>query len=145
MDVEVRRGRRHVLGKVDFEGATTWNSRYLEGALREAAPDTLAKGIVTRESVNAALLTLREFYRSKGFLDARLELVDLKPGAARMRGVPLDLTVRVAVDFEDTSSDVYFLVSGEVRILVRTPGGPGGSGSRSVSATTRVRRGVAPV
>jgi hypothetical protein len=28
---------------------------------------------------------------------------------------------------------------------VRTPGGPGGSGSRSVSATTRVRRGVAPV
>ena len=26
-----------MLGKVDFEGATTWNSRYLEGALREAA------------------------------------------------------------------------------------------------------------
>lgn len=30
---------------------------------------------------------------------------------------------QVVVDFEDTSSDVYFLLSGDVRILVRTPGG----------------------
>lgn len=30
---------------------------------------------------------------------------------------------QVVVDFEDKSNDVYFLVSGEVRILVRTPGG----------------------
>lgn len=30
---------------------------------------------------------------------------------------------QVVVDFEDTSSDVYFLLSGDVRILIRTPGG----------------------
>jgi CRP-like cAMP-binding protein len=30
---------------------------------------------------------------------------------------------QVAVDFQDPSSDVYFLLSGDVRILVRTPGG----------------------
>ena len=95
LHVEVRRGRRHVLGHVEFVGATTWTSRYLEGALREAAPETLGKGIVTRESVSAALVTLREFYRSKGFLDARLELADLRVGSARMRGVPLDLVVNV--------------------------------------------------
>ncbi len=29
----------------------------------------------------------------------------------------------ILVDFEDVSSDVYFLVSGEVRILIRTPAG----------------------
>lgn len=29
----------------------------------------------------------------------------------------------VVVDFEDTSSDVYFIISGEVRVLIRTPAG----------------------
>ncbi len=29
----------------------------------------------------------------------------------------------VVVDFEDTSSDVYFILTGEVRILIRTPAG----------------------
>lgn len=29
----------------------------------------------------------------------------------------------VIVDFEDTSSDVYFILSGEARVLIRTPGG----------------------
>ena len=29
----------------------------------------------------------------------------------------------VVVDFEDKSSDVYFIISGEVRILIRTPAG----------------------
>jgi CRP-like cAMP-binding protein len=30
---------------------------------------------------------------------------------------------QIIVDFEDSSSDVYFLISGEVRIQIRTPGG----------------------
>lgn len=29
----------------------------------------------------------------------------------------------VVVDFEDTSSDVYFILTGEVRVLIRTPAG----------------------
>lgn len=29
----------------------------------------------------------------------------------------------VVVDFEDTSSDVYFIISGEARVLIRTPAG----------------------
>ena len=48
--------------------------------------------------------------------------IDLGPFDRRCSWRKLD-EEQVAVDFEDTSSDVYFLVSGEVRILVRTPGG----------------------
>ena len=29
----------------------------------------------------------------------------------------------IVVDFEDPSTDVYFIISGEVRVLIRTPAG----------------------
>ena len=48
--------------------------------------------------------------------------IDLSPFDRRCTWRKLD-EEQVVVDFEDTSNDVYFLITGEVRILVRTPGG----------------------
>jgi CRP-like cAMP-binding protein len=48
--------------------------------------------------------------------------VDLAPFEARSRWRHV-LPDEVLVDFEDKSSDVYFLVSGEVRVCLRTPSG----------------------
>lgn len=94
-DVEARRGRRHVLGRIVVEGAETFSPGYVADALKEAAPETLGRGIVTRESITAALSTVRDFYRSQGFLDARLSLEQIEPGRPAPSGVPLDLKVRV--------------------------------------------------
>lgn len=94
-DVEVRRGRRHVLGRIVVEGSEAFSAAYISGALKEAAPETLGKGIVTRESVDDALSTVRAFYRSQGFLDARLTLERIEPGRSAPSGVPLDLLVKV--------------------------------------------------
>lgn len=95
LDIEARRGRRHTLGKVEASGALTFNARYLAGALREAAPETLGRGIVTREAVESALDTVQAFYRSQGFLDASLSLVSLTPGRPRLGQVPLQLLLAV--------------------------------------------------
>lgn len=94
-DVEARRGRRHVLGRITVDGARTFSSGYVAGALKEAAPETLGKGIVTRESVSAALGVVRDFYRSQGFLEARLSLEGISPGRPAPSGVPLDLQIKV--------------------------------------------------
>lgn len=94
-DLEVRRGRRHVLGRITVQGASAFSAAYVAGALKEAAPDTLGKGIVTRDSVNQGLATVRDFYRSQGFLDARLSLVSIDPGRPGPSGVPLDLAINV--------------------------------------------------
>lgn len=48
--------------------------------------------------------------------------IDLVPFDRRCTWRKLD-EQQVVVDFEDKSSDVYFLIGGDVRILVRTPGG----------------------
>jgi len=48
--------------------------------------------------------------------------IDLAPFEARANWRKFD-TDEVLVDFDDPSSDVYFLVAGEVRILIRTPSG----------------------
>jgi CRP/FNR family transcriptional regulator, cyclic AMP receptor protein len=48
--------------------------------------------------------------------------LDLAPFEARSSWRKFDQD-EVLVDFDDLSSDVYFLVSGEVRVLIRTPSG----------------------
>jgi CRP/FNR family transcriptional regulator, cyclic AMP receptor protein len=48
--------------------------------------------------------------------------IDLTPFESRCRWRRFD-TDEILVDFEDSSSDVYFIVSGEVRILIRTQSG----------------------
>src|SRR3954462_1397139 len=48
--------------------------------------------------------------------------IDLTPFEARSRWRRFEPD-EILVDFDDLSTDVYFLVSGEVRILIRTPSG----------------------
>src|SRR3982751_1152305 len=48
--------------------------------------------------------------------------IDLAPIEARSRWRRFEPD-EILVDFDDLSTDVYFLLSGEVRILIRTPSG----------------------
>src|SRR5918994_7377432 len=48
--------------------------------------------------------------------------VDLAPFEARAHWRRFEPN-EILVDFDDVSSDVYFLVAGEVRVLIRTPSG----------------------
>src|SRR4051794_20142061 len=48
--------------------------------------------------------------------------IDLAPFEARSRWRRFEPD-EILVDFDDLSTDVYFLISGEVRILIRTPSG----------------------
>jgi len=48
--------------------------------------------------------------------------IDLTPFEARANWKRFD-TDEILVDFDDYSSDVYFILSGEVRVLIRTPSG----------------------
>src|SRR6476659_7702009 len=48
--------------------------------------------------------------------------IDLGPFETRCHWRRFD-TDEILVDFEDPSTDVYFIVSGEVRILIRTQAG----------------------
>ena len=72
--------------------------------------------------------------------------IDLAPYETRSHWRRFE-TDEILVDLEDVSSDVYFLVSGEVRILIRTQAGKevilaemrGGQ----ISASLRHRRGQA--
>ena len=53
------------------------------------------------------------------FKDAGIDLTPFETRARWRRFEPDE----ILVDFDDLSTDVYFLVSGEVRILIRTPSG----------------------
>src|SRR4051812_22348077 len=48
--------------------------------------------------------------------------IDLAPFEARAHWRRFEPN-ETLVDFDDVTSDVYFLVSGEVRVLIRTPSG----------------------
>lgn len=60
------------------------------------------------------VLTRVPFFKDAG--------VDLSPYEARSHWRKFEQD-EILMDFEDDSSDVYFLVTGEVRILIRTQGG----------------------
>ena len=96
LDVAGRRGRRHALGKIKVEGASAFSDSYVAAAIREAAPDTLGEGIITRVAADDALDVVEDFYRSQGFLSARLSVLDITP----VRGSvgPIRTMLRVAVD-----------------------------------------------
>lgn len=95
--VQVERGPRHVVEAMHFEGAEAFSERYLGDAMREASPEVIARGWVTDDVAVRALEELVEFYRSQGYLDARLELQPIEIGERRPLGkVPVELTVLVS-------------------------------------------------
>ena len=95
--VRVERGARHVVDGMRFEGAEAFTERYLGDAMREASPEVIARGWLTDDEIEQALEELQEFYRSQGYLNARLERERLDMGEPRAFGrVPMELTVRVS-------------------------------------------------
>lgn len=103
VDVEVQgsRGPAHRIGRSTWSGNPQRSPSFLRGALREASPKLLQLGQVTRPGVESALLVLREYYRSQGFLSARLQLDEYEPGPARwvpLRGQVRRVALQVAVE-----------------------------------------------
>ncbi len=92
-------GPRHRLGDTEWVGDPVYDDRYLTGALKEASPDLIARGRISPESVDAALEVLQEFYRSQGYLSAKLRRETFaERESAERRGaavVPVDVRVRV--------------------------------------------------
>lgn len=90
-------GPRYRLGDAEWVGAPVYTDRYLTGALAEASPDRIGRGRISEAAVDAALEVLQEFYRSEGYLSARLSRETFRPRAvaASRRAVPVDVRVRV--------------------------------------------------
>jgi outer membrane protein assembly complex protein YaeT len=104
-------GARHRLGRAHFEGDTVYDDRYLTGALKEASPDHIGRGRISPDAVDAALEVMQEFYRSQGYLSARLERVGFdERGNGRV--VPVD--VRVHVDAGPRTLLDTLTIDGEV-------------------------------
>ncbi|MBN1335592.1 MAG: hypothetical protein JXB39_06495, partial [Deltaproteobacteria bacterium] len=93
--VSVDRGQRHKLEEVRFSGATAFSGPYLEEAMREADPEVLGRGWVTPEALDRALGSLAEFYRSQGFLSARLERTSIQRFERKSGSVPVVVEVAV--------------------------------------------------
>lgn len=92
-------GPRHRLGDAAWTGEPVYDDRYLTAALKEASPDLIARGRISPDAVDDALEVLQEFYRSQGYLSARLARVAFTERMpAERRGakvVPVDIRVRV--------------------------------------------------
>jgi translocation and assembly module TamA len=92
-------GPGHRLGRVTWEGDTVHDGPFLTGALREAGAPAIGPGRITPEAVDDALEELQEFYRSEGYLSAKLARIGFfERAAVEQRGaavVPVDLRIRV--------------------------------------------------
>ncbi len=103
VDLEVRgsRGPAFRLGHSTWTGTPQRSPAFLRGALREASPKLLQVGQATRGGVEDALLVLREYYRSQGFLSAQLQLERYEPGPTHwvpLRGQVRRVALEVKVD-----------------------------------------------
>ncbi len=120
-------GARHRLGDAVWEGTPVYSDAYLTAALKEASPDRIGRGRASPDAVDAALEVLQEFYRSQGYLSARLAREAFaeraRPptppaltGVARAFGfgrvVPVDLVV--AVEAGPRATLARLVVEGEV-------------------------------
>ncbi len=94
--VSAKPGPRSRLADIEVRGAQAFAPAYLDAALREADPEGLGRGIVSRAGIADALKGVQEFYRGQGFLETRLELVSVEPRARlSVRGRPTRVAVRV--------------------------------------------------
>lgn len=94
--VNVDRGRRFFLESARFDGAQTFSNRYLLEAMQEASPEVMGRRRITPPAVDSALVILREFYRSQGFLSATLERKEIQTEERWFPGpIPTVLVVEV--------------------------------------------------
>lgn len=102
---EVLEGPRVEIEKITFEGAAAFpKDKLLDHALmRETSLLGLAPGYFVEESVRQDLLSLRNFYRASGYLDAKVELADRVFSDDRRKAT---LTIRVTEGPAYTIGDI---------------------------------------
>jgi outer membrane protein insertion porin family len=96
LTIEVEPGRRTRVGRIEVSGTEAFASNYIEAALRQADPEGLGEGLVSRAGLEKARKGLREFYRGHGFLDTKLEFGELRPAVGlSLRGRSVVVPVSV--------------------------------------------------
>jgi outer membrane protein insertion porin family len=96
IQVRVRRGFRHRLRRMSFEGASAFSERYLADAMREADPEVLGARRVSAAAVDHAIEAVQEFYRSQGYLSIAMRRVAIEAGRPGVFGVvPVDVHIAV--------------------------------------------------
>lgn len=97
LTLQLDAGRQHRLarGGVVFEGSEAFTSDYLAEALAEASPDVIARRRLTEAELSRAVGSLTELYRSRGYLDAKIQVLEI----THAEGALYDqLGVRLSVD-----------------------------------------------
>ncbi len=98
MDIDVRRGQRYKLDRVEFSGAHAFDERFLFQAMEESEPDIIGRRRVTVESVDKALQSLHDFYRSQGYLSPSLKRESMSITDRFWPWSRVPVVVRVKVD-----------------------------------------------
>jgi outer membrane protein insertion porin family len=95
--VAVKRGFRHRLKRMTFEGAKAFSEHYLSDAMKEADPEVLGAHHVSAAAVDHAIEQVQEFYRSQGYLAISMRRTAIEAGKPGLFGVvPVDVHVDVA-------------------------------------------------
>jgi len=81
--IDIFAGARHRLRRLRFEGAEALNQITLAGGVKEAAEETLGKGIVSRAGMDVGLEAIRELYRGQGYLSTDVVLLQLEDGVGQ--------------------------------------------------------------
>ena len=96
LTVHTTPGFRTTASRISVSGSQTFAPSYIEAALKQADPDGLGAGIVSRAGLERAQKGLLEFYRGHGFLEARLEVGELSPSLGlSLRGRPVVVPIEV--------------------------------------------------
>ncbi len=90
VELSVEPGVRYRLGRLDFQGSAHHDPVFLEAAYLESSPSVLARRRVTPGALEAAGRATERTYRAEGFLEARLQVVELN-----RRGRRVDVVVQV--------------------------------------------------
>jgi len=101
LSVRAQRGPRHVLSRVEVDGAEVIASAFLVGAMKEADPEGLGANVVSRAGLDDALVGVEQLYRGRGHLSAepRFEGLDELPQGPLSRLLRRQPTaVRIALD-----------------------------------------------
>lgn len=103
LTVRAEPGRRFRLarGGVRFEGNQALDDRTLVEAIEQASPEVLGQRRATAAEVRRALEDLEDLYRSRGYLEAQLELADFSKKGRRVQ-----VTVGVTEGRQTTLSEL---------------------------------------
>ncbi|MEL6347569.1 MAG: BamA/TamA family outer membrane protein [Myxococcota bacterium] len=122
LTVVCQQGGKHIIQKdwllrrrIVVEGAETFTPRYISDALREAAPDSLGRDIVTDTGLTGAMRGVEEFYRGQGFTDTQITLTDERSAPAKVSGWRRNADVELTLVFDVDEGPRTWLTALDVR------------------------------